>query len=82
MHTVQTPNFDESILEAFDQFAVSNFLVSASILTNDRLVSSPRKQFMMIPSLRSASIAILSLIPMRVFQAIPSMRKVSVTHER
>jgi hypothetical protein len=35
-------------------------------------------QFMMLPSLRSASIALLSLIPMKVFQAIPSMRKVSL----
>jgi hypothetical protein len=32
MHTVQTPDFDESILEAFDQFAVSNFLVGTSAL--------------------------------------------------
>lgn len=32
MHTVKTPDFNESILEAFDQFAVSNFLVSTSVL--------------------------------------------------
>lgn len=32
MHTVQTPDFNESILEAFDQFAVSNFLAGASVL--------------------------------------------------
>ena len=53
MHALQTPNFKETILDAFDQFAVSNFL------------------FMMFPSLRRPSIAILSLLPSEVFQAIP-----------
>ncbi|KAJ5626406.1 hypothetical protein N7510_002715 [Penicillium lagena] len=56
MQAVLSPRFHDDVLDAFDSFAVSNFL------------------FMMIPSLRQPSIALLSILPFKVFQAIPRMR--------
>lgn len=35
---------------------------------------------MMLPSLRAASIAFLSMLPSKTFQAIPNMREVSLGH--
>ncbi|KAK7897458.1 hypothetical protein LTR67_005347 [Exophiala xenobiotica] len=57
VNALQVPGLNAPLLDAFDQFATSNFL------------------FMMCPALRIPAITILSLIPAKTFQAIPSMRK-------
>jgi hypothetical protein len=75
MGAIESPEFHHDVLDAFDSFAVSNFLVSVPwSLFNIYILTS--MEFMMLPSLRRPSIAFLSMLPFRVFQAIPLMRNV------